>query len=104
MIHLDKDRAICIEAKYESGEGSYPVSDVEKSIFLKRGINFVKQTELQKYMMEDLLGVKTDFLFLVFKKEQSKTHKITTWSEAFRSLDLRELPEFAIEMVNKISA
>ncbi len=35
IIHLEKDRAICIEAKYESGEEWYPASDLEKEIFSK---------------------------------------------------------------------
>ena len=103
VIHLEKNRAICIEAKYESGEGSYPASEKEKSIFTKRGIPFVRQMELQKYMMEELLGVKTDFMFLVSKKETSKTHKVVTWAEAFSCLDLKELPSFVSEMAKRIS-
>lgn len=103
VIHLDKDRAICIEAKYESGEGSYPASDLEKDIFAKRGIKYVGQMELQKYMMEELLGVKTDFMFLVFKKEKSVTHKVVSWAEAFGSIDMQEMPKFAIDMAKKIS-
>ena len=78
VIHLDKDRAICIEAKYEAGEGSYPASNADKAIFKERGIPYVGQMELQKYMMEELLGVKTDFMFLVFKKEKSETHKVVS--------------------------
>lgn len=104
VIHLDKDRAVCIEAKYESGEGSYPASDIEKMIFKKRGIPYVGQMELQKYMMEELLGVKTDFIFLVFWKEKSVTHKVLSWAETFRSLDMGDMPPFAIEMVKRISA
>lgn len=104
VIHLDKDRAICIEAKYESGEGSYPASDIEKTIFKERGIPYVGQMELQKYMMEELLGVKTDFTFLVFKKEKSETHKVVSWAEAFGSLDMGDMPPFAIEMAKRISA
>jgi len=103
VIHLDKDHAICIEAKYESGEGSYPSSEVEKSIFNKRGLKYVGQMELQKYMMEDLLGIKSDFMFLVYKKENSNTHKIISWKEAFGSIDMSEMPEFAIEMTKNIS-
>jgi hypothetical protein len=103
VIHLDKDHAICIEAKYESGEGSYPGSDMEKSIFKNRGIEYVGQMELQKYMMEELLGVKTDFMLLVFKKKKSETHKVVSWMEAFGSIDMDEMPGFAVEMARKIS-
>ena len=103
VIHLDKNRAICIEAKYESGEGSYPAANIEKAIFRKRGIPYVGQMELQKYMMEELLGVKTDFMFLVFKREKSETHKVVGWAEAFWSLDMGDMPPFAIEMARRIS-
>lgn len=104
VIHLDRDHAICIEAKYESGEGSYPASNLEKDIFTRRGIKYVGQMELQKYMMEELLGIKTDFMFLVFKKEKSETHRVVSWSEAFKSIDMQEMPKFAIDMATKISA
>jgi len=52
VIHLDKNRAICIEAKYESSEGQYPAYEREKSIFHERGLHYVGQMDLQKYMME----------------------------------------------------
>jgi hypothetical protein len=104
VIHLDKERAICIEAKYESGEGYYPSSKDDKKIFRERGISDVGQMELQKYMMETLLGVRTDFVTLVFKKKKSETHKVISWAEAFGCLDLSEMPFFTAEMVGRISA
>jgi len=103
VIHLDKNRPICIEAKYESIEGSYPSSNVDKSIFNDRGISYVGQMELQKYMMEELLGFNADFMFLVFKKEKSKTHKVISWGEAFSSVDIKKLPDFAKHMAKNIS-
>ena len=33
VIHLDKNTALCIEAKYESGEGQYPGSKKDQIIF-----------------------------------------------------------------------
>jgi len=101
VIHLDKDQAVCIEAKYESGEGKYPSQEKDKEIFESRNIPNIGQMELQKYMMEDLLGIKTEFVFLVFKKEKSDTHKIITWAEAFEGLDLK-LPEFAEDMLKNL--
>lgn len=103
VIHLDKDHAICIEAKYESGEGAYPASKIEKTIFKDRGMSYVGQMELQKYMMEKLLGIKTDFMFLVYKKEKSETHKVVSWAEAFGAIDMDGMPEFALQMANNIS-
>jgi len=104
VIHLDRSRAICIEAKYESGEGAYPSSEREKRIFKERGVRHVGQMDLQKYMMEDLLGIDTRFMFLVHKRERSETHKVITWGEAFGSLDLSEMPAFAVAMADKISS
>jgi hypothetical protein len=103
VIHLDKDTAICIEAKYESCEGCYPASDVEKEIFKKRGIKYVGQMELQNYMMEELLGIKTNFMFLVKKKEKSDTHQVISREEAFNSIDISCLPDFAKIMISNIS-
>lgn len=104
VIHLSNSKAICIEAKYESSEGSYPSSEVDKSIFRERGMKYVGQIELQDYMMEELLGIDTEFMFLVHKKEQSKTARVITWAEAFEGLDMDDMPSFAIEMANRISA
>ena len=103
VIHLDKNHAICIEAKYESGEGSYPSSNIEKSIFKERGGSHVGQMELQKHMMEELLGIKTEFMFLVYKKEKSETHKVVSWAEAFKSIDMNEMPEFTLQMIKNIT-
>ena len=103
VIHLDKARSICIEAKYESREALYPATNKEKEIFKRRRIRYVGQMELQNYMMEDLLGVKTDFMFLVFKKEKSETHKVISWTEAFGAIDMKTMPKFAIEMAKIIS-
>ena len=102
VIHLDKNTAICIEAKYESVEGYYPSMEKEKIIFRERKIKYIGQTELHKFMMEELLGIKTDFLFLVQKKEKSATHQILSWKDAFNSIDIDMLPNFALEMIKKI--
>jgi hypothetical protein len=103
VIHLNKDHAICIEAKYESGEGSYPATNIEKTIFKERKLDYIRQMDLQKYMMVNLLGIKTDFMFLVYKNEKSQTHKIVSWAEAFEAIDLDEMPIFARKMVSNIS-
>lgn len=103
VIHLDKSRAICIEAKVESDEGQYPSSERDKAIFHRRGIPYVGQMELQKYMMEELLGVETRFLFLVKKKSKSETHQVITWREVFDCLDISDLPPFAQTMICNVS-
>ena len=103
VIHLNRNKALCIEAKYESGEGYYPSTTEEVEIFERRSIPRVGQMELQKYMMEDLLGIEMDFMFLVSKKQTSETHRIVTWAEAFESLDLTGMPAFVTKMVEGIS-
>ncbi|NIM95042.1 MAG: hypothetical protein GTO18_15190 [Anaerolineales bacterium] len=103
VIHLDKNTAICIEAKHLSGEGFYPSSGLEKSIFRKRGLEYVDQTELQRYMMEEILGFKSEFMFLVSEKVESKTHITVTWQEAFMSMDMSWMHNFVKEMAQRIS-
>lgn len=104
VIHLDRNTAICIEAKHQSREGSYPSSRLEKSIFQERSLDYVGQAELQKYMMEDLIGLQTDFILLVSDKTESQTHKVVTWREAFAGLEISEMLPFAIEMAERIAA
>lgn len=107
VIHLSKDRAICIEAKYDSGEGSYPSSDKDINIFNSRGVEKVGQTELQAYMMKDLLDLeideKKDFFALVKKGMNSKTHINIQWSEAFKNMETGWMPEFAKQMIKNTS-
>lgn len=103
MFEIGRDRAICIEIKYESREGQYPTSPREKEIFRRRRIPYVGQTEVQKYMMEELLGMKTEFRFLVSKKATSSTHKVIDWNETLAALDLSGVPAFQREMAKAIS-
>ncbi len=103
VFEIGRDRAICIEIKYESGEGQYPTNPKEKEIFRRRGIPYVGQTEVQKYMMEELLGMNTEFRFLVSKKATSSTHKVIDWNETLAALDLSGLPAFQQEMAKAIS-
>jgi hypothetical protein len=104
VVHIDKNTAICIEAKYGAGEGAYPSDEGEKAIFRERGLEYVRQTDLQRYMMNDILGIETVFLALVSSPIQSETHTSITWQEAFASLDIQELPAFAREMAYRVSA
>jgi len=105
VFHIDRNTAICIEAKLGSGEGSYPTSKVENNIFKDRGLKdkHVKQMDLQEYMMKNLLGLKTDLIFLGLKKVERENFRFMHWKEAFDLLDLADLPCFAIEMVKRIS-
>lgn len=53
-------KPVCVEAKLESREGSYPTSNEECAIFdeiFGVGQRRVKQVELQRFMFETMLGV-----------------------------------------------
>ncbi len=103
VIHTFPDAAVCIEAKYASGEGSYPTSRDEKAEFNRRGLDRVGQTQLQQYMMEELLGIRTEFVFLVqSQRAKSDTHKSLLWRDAFSTLDMEDMPGFVTEWISRL--
>jgi len=105
VIHTSREQAVCIEAKVESSEGYYPQNSRERKIFQSRGLECVRQTYLQKYLMEDLLGVETQLIFLVQKVGQaSETHQTLLWKDVFESLDVSGIPRFMQEMINAVKA
>ncbi|HEY41730.1 MAG TPA: hypothetical protein G4O18_07715 [Dehalococcoidia bacterium] len=105
VIHTSKDSAICIEAKLESGEGHYPANPNEEAVFNKRGIKErISQTSLQKYMMEDLLGIETKFVFLVNNSNvKSDSHTTITWQEVFNILDTTNFHPFTLDWISNYS-
>ena len=105
VIHKSKASAVCIEAKLESGEGHYPYKPAEQMIFTARGItDRTTQTELQRYMMEQLLGVETRFIFLVKdSNSRSGSHRTITWREVFNSLDTSGFHPFLLEWIDSYS-
>jgi hypothetical protein len=86
-------RAVCVEAKVESGEGSYPTSELEREEFDRRfgaGQGRVGQLELQRQLMENLLGFETTFVYLVqdLPGGAADSAAITmSWKDAFGALD-----------------
>ncbi len=102
VINTSHDTAICIEAKFESEEGKYPSNDFERDVFKKRGLELVGQLSIQKKIMEEILGIKTDYIFLVQKKSITETHKTWTWKEAFESLDTSNCPYFIKEWLKRL--
>ena len=100
VIHTSRDEAICIEAKFKSSEGHYPQSGSEKKIFRSRDLKYVKQTSLQKYLMQDLLGIETQFVFLVERPAKTAAaYELLLWKDVFGSLDLSGLPRFIHEII-----
>lgn len=90
VIHTTQDHAVVIEAKVESGEGSYPANSAEKKLFDERGLRRVAQTELQEHMMRDLLGIDARHVFLTLHGREG-----LTWRRAFECLDLSAMPVWA---------
>jgi len=105
VIHTSNDKAICIEAKYESKEGKYPSKSTEKKIFRKRDIPLVGQLSIQKKIME-LLGIETKFIYLVQKTTSDHYKKnntlVVTWKEVFDKLNLDNCPNFIKSWVNRL--
>ena len=103
VIHTSHDSAICIECKFESDEAQYPTNPSEIKEFKDRGLKRVTQTSLQKYMMEDLLGIRTQFVFLVQKEAaESETHTKLTWKQAFSNLSRDGCPFFIREWIERL--
>ncbi|HWL42419.1 MAG TPA: hypothetical protein VNQ73_05705 [Ilumatobacter sp.] len=46
-----------------SGEGSYPAFEREKAIFQRRGIPYLSQTAVQRYLVNELLGFDGTFAY-----------------------------------------
>lgn len=98
VIHLPEERAICIEGKLESGEGSYPSSQTEQTVFNKRlksvyagkKIFRVKQTSVQSFLMTQLLGKNTKFVILSKKNPDTGKKKrahYPEWQSVFGLLE-----------------
>ncbi len=96
-------RSICVEAKFESGEGAYPSSSAERAEFTRRGLLTVKQTDLQTYLMSELLGYETKFVFLVKSPHaHSKSHSQLSWADAFDALDCSSCPAFIRDWIDSL--
>jgi hypothetical protein len=106
VIHTDAKRAICIELKLESGEGSYPANSGEIEILKHRSLygkdeKFpfpIEQTYIQKFLMKELLGLDTQFLLVTRGRaadhgREENEQKAISWYNLFDKLDLN-LPPF----------
>lgn len=97
VIHLPCQRALCIEAKFKSGEGLYPTNESEGRIFQDIGLDKVKQTEVQRYLMEEILGFRTDYRYLTIKPGRRKRNFVDeelTWRQLADSLSTEGQSKF----------
>lgn len=110
VIHTTNDHALCIEAKYESGEGKYPSTKKDQDIFRRRFAQderdesyMVGQLSIQQKIMNELLGLQdTQFLYLVQKKGKGGTVPEVSWGEAFGVLDTESCPYFVKEWIKQV--
>lgn len=86
VIHLDADRAIVIEAKYDSAESAYPPSGATRHLITRRGGRPIGQTDVQEYLFKELLDIEAVHLHISRSKAThmsgSNGHAMT-WQEAF---------------------
>lgn len=104
VVQTPGGRVLCIEAKWDSGEGSYPASEAEKAIFNRRGIPYVSQTEVQRYLVDEVLGFDGEFVFLARSHIDTAAGRAITWAEALEGLDRSGAPAFVNDWCDTVLA
>ena len=94
VVQTPSGKLLCIEAKWDSGEGSYPASEKEKAIFQRRGIRFLSQTAVQRHLVNELLGFDGEFAYLARTRFETAAGRGVTWTEALTELDRTGTPPF----------
>lgn len=102
VIEIGKGRAICIEAKYCSKEGQYPSgAKYEKGLFRKHGKEYVRQTEVQHFMMKEILGMDFQGVFITSdgnsqpwdSKPFPSSWTMKSWEGIFKKMDFRHMSQ-----------
>lgn len=105
VLRLGRDRALCVEMKLESDEGKYPSTKKDRAVFAERGLDLVGQTDVQRSLMDDLLGFDTEFALLVAKPGAAAGgYRTVTWADVFGALDLQRSPAFVRRTVSAVLA
>ncbi len=102
VIHISSDLVICIEAKYESGEGHYPSNPEEMKIFKNRMLNPVAQMDIQEYLIQKILGFMTKSLLIKKTNRKVGKYQAVSWKEVFSYLSYSGEPQFVKEWLNRI--
>ena len=97
VLQTPSGKLLCIEAKWDSGEGSYPAAEGEKAIFRRRGIPYLSQTTVQRYLVTDLLGFDGEFAYLARRRFDTAAGRSVTWAEVLNVLDTSGTPTFIHE-------
>jgi hypothetical protein len=100
VIVLPNNQAICIEAKWDSTEGTYKGNDLFKN---------VKQLYVQKYVMEEILNYDhVDYVFLTKSTTRGNSKKEIDsvlnhhWNQIFQKLDYSDSLPFAQKWIERI--
>lgn len=94
VLQTPSGSVLCIEAKWDSGEGSYPASERERAIFQRRGMPYLSQTAVQRYLVNELLGFQGSFAYLARTRFDTAAGRGVTWAEVITSLDRSGTPPF----------
>ena len=75
-----------------------------KRFFGRRGLAYVSQADLQRYMLEDLLGFTTQFLLLPCKlPSKASLHRFIGWAEAFDAMNCEQLPHHMTKTIDAMT-
>jgi hypothetical protein len=109
LVVVDQDaRAVCVEAKVESRAGTYPTADLERAEFDRRfgaGQGRVGQLELQRQLMENMLGFETTFVFLVQNLVSGSVEAPAvrmSWKDAFGVLNCASCQPYMQEWIRRL--
>lgn len=114
VIHTDRDHALCLELKLESGESTYTGSAVETAALKARGLYVdrkgptfeARQTEVQRFVLEQVLGLKARFLFVTpaAGRGAGGDDRHMSWKTLFDLLDKPACMPFVDAAISRASA
>jgi hypothetical protein len=94
VVQTPSGAVLCVEAKWSSGEGRYPSSEAEKAVFREREVAYLTQTEVQRYLVEDVLGFDGTFAYLARRQATTEAGRTITWRQILHTLDRSGAPAF----------
>ena len=95
-------KVLCIEAKMFSPEGPYPSGPTDVAVFARRGLQSLSQTSVQRYLVEELLGLDGTFAFLALTHVDTAAGRSVTWSEVFGALEWSSTPGWVQDWIRRI--
>lgn len=101
VVHASNRAAVCVEAKVVSEEGLYPDEPKEKRAWKARGLPLVRQIEVQRYVMAELLGLDVEHVYVVQRRPPTEPSgvRVVTWRELFAALDTSRCAGFVADWI-----